>query len=226
HYQLRDTVHHVAVFLPWHRWFLEMHVAELKKCGYTGSMPYWDWTRDSGTIENFINSEMFHPTKGFGSLGFTEACVEDGPYAGMQVNFPEPHCLKRGLDLATVAPQLWTKSGIQQIMDNPDFLGFWNQTERIPHDNIHIAVGGDLLEQYSPNDPLFYLHHAQIDRIWALWQGRNKARIQDYSGNTVQNVTTNTALLSDMMTMIDLAENRTVESVMDTQANGLCYTYE
>lgn len=22
----------------------------------------------------------------------------------------------------------------------------------------------------SPGDPLFYLHHAQIDRVWWLWQ--------------------------------------------------------
>ncbi|CAE6441997.1 unnamed protein product [Rhizoctonia solani] len=226
HYELRDIVHHVAVFLPWHRWFLEMHVVELEKCGYTGAMPYWDWTRDSGTAANFLNSEMFHPTKGFGSLGITEACVEDGPYAGMQINIPEPHCLKRGFDPIFTEPKLWTKREISKIMENPDFLNFWNQTERIPHDKVHDAVGGDLREHYSPNDPLFYLHHAQIDRMWAQWQGRNKTRIQDYAGNTIKNSTTNTALLNDMMPMLDLAESRTVESVMDTQANGLCYTYE
>ncbi|KAH7323407.1 hypothetical protein B0J17DRAFT_683341 [Rhizoctonia solani] len=210
HYELRDIVHHVACFLPWHRWFLEMHIEELRKCGYTDPMPYWDWTRDSG----------------FGSLGATEACVEDGPYAGMQINFPKPHCLKRGFDLATAVPKEWSKSEISKIMKNTDFLNFWNQTERIPHDKVHDAVGGDLKEHYSPNEPLFYLHHAQIDRMWALWQGRNETRIYDYAGNTVQNITTNTALLGDMMTMMDLAENRTVEGFMDTQANGLCYTYE
>ncbi|KAG8727093.1 hypothetical protein FRC11_013944 [Ceratobasidium sp. 423] len=226
HYELRDIVHHVASFLPSHRWFLEMHVEELRKCGYTDPMPYWDWTLDSGTPKNFLGSEMFDPKKGFGSVGVAEDCVEDGPYAGMKVNIPEPHCLKRGYDLTTVDPGLWTKPVINKIMENPDFLNFWNQTERIPHDKVHDAVGGDVREHYSPNDPLFYLHHAQIDRVWALWQGRNKTRLSDYAGNTIQNVTTNTALVSDMMTMLDLAENRTVESIMDTQANGLCYTYE
>ncbi|CAE6471904.1 unnamed protein product [Rhizoctonia solani] len=225
HYQLRDIVHHVASFLPWHRWFLEMHVEELRKCGYTDPMPYWDWTLDSGTPENFLTSQMFHPTKGFGSLGMIEACVEDGPYAGMQVGIPEPHCLKRAFD-PTMDIGLWSKPVINKIMEAPDFVNFWNQTEHFPHDKIHDVVGGDLKEHYSPNDPLFYLHHAQIDRMWALWQGRNKTRLSDYSGNTIQNVTTNTALTSDLMTMLDLAENRTVESIMDTQANGLCYTYE
>ncbi|CUA73230.1 Hemocyanin A-type, units Ode to Odg, partial [Enteroctopus dofleini] [Rhizoctonia solani] len=202
-----------------------MHVAELKKCGYTDPMPYWDWTLDSDSVQNFQSSEMFHPTKGFGSVGIIESCVKDGPYAGMKVNIPKTHCLKRGLDPLMDLTN-WSKSTISGIMANPDYLNFWNQTERMPHDKIHDAVGGDLLQHYSPNEPLFYLHHAQIDRVWAQWQGTNKTRIYDYSGNTVQNVTTNTALLSDKMPMLDLAESRTVESIMDTQANGLCYTYD
>lgn len=28
----------------------------------------------------------------------------------------------------------------------------------------------------SPGDPAFYFHHAQIDRVWMLWQGRDLAR--------------------------------------------------
>ncbi|CAE6451562.1 unnamed protein product [Rhizoctonia solani] len=226
HYELRDIVHRVAAFLPWHRWFLELHIEELTKCGYTDPMPFWDWTRDSGTAAKFLSSEMFHPKKGFGSLGLVEACVEDGPYANLQVNIPAPHCLTRGFDPKTIEPKQWTKAEIRKIMDNSDYVNFWNQTERIPHDKIHNAVGGDLKEHYSPNDPLFYLHHAQIDRMWTLWQGRNKTRLYDYAGNTVQNTTTNTALLNDMMPMLDLAESRNVEGFMDTQANGLCYTYE
>lgn len=27
----------------------------------------------------------------------------------------------------------------------------------------------------SPNDPIFWVHHAEIDRLWWLWQGRHKA---------------------------------------------------
>jgi hypothetical protein len=23
---------------------------------------------------------------------------------------------------------------------------------------------------FSPNDPLFWLHHANVDRLWAIWQ--------------------------------------------------------
>ena len=28
----------------------------------------------------------------------------------------------------------------------------------------------------SPADPAFYFHHAQVDRVWTLWQGRDLER--------------------------------------------------
>ncbi|WP_261765765.1 MULTISPECIES: tyrosinase family protein [Pseudoalteromonas] len=35
-------------------------------------------------------------------------------------------------------------------------------------------VGGDMGNpMISPNDPIFWMHHAQIDRIWSEWQKRN-----------------------------------------------------
>lgn len=38
----------------------------------------------------------------------------------------------------------------------------------------------------SPGDPLFYLHHTWLDKIWADWQARDKAkRILDISGTNV-----------------------------------------
>ena len=36
----------------------------------------------------------------------------------------------------------------------------------------------------SPGDPIFFLHHAQIDRLWTLWQKRDlKTRQYAISGN-------------------------------------------
>ena len=37
------------------------------------------------------------------------------------------------------------------------------------HNGIHGWVGGDMVRMSSPNDPIFFMHHAQIDRIWAIW---------------------------------------------------------
>jgi tyrosinase len=39
------------------------------------------------------------------------------------------------------------------------------------HAGGHRAVGGDMANAWSsPSDPIFFLHHANLDRIWATWQ--------------------------------------------------------
>jgi Mg-chelatase subunit ChlD len=38
------------------------------------------------------------------------------------------------------------------------------------HNRIHMWVGGDMGPGTSPNDPVFFLHHCNVDRLWALWQ--------------------------------------------------------
>jgi hypothetical protein len=43
------------------------------------------------------------------------------------------------------------------------------------HNRIHIWVGGDMGPGTSPNDPVFFLHHCNVDRIWALWQTAHPA---------------------------------------------------
>lgn len=58
------------------------------------------------------------------------------------------------------------------------------------HNLVHVTVGGTFSRPQtdpqsparagtmsiitdSPNDPVFFLHHAQIDRLWALWQAHH-----------------------------------------------------
>ena len=37
------------------------------------------------------------------------------------------------------------------------------------HNRMHVWVGGDMITATSPNDPVFFLHHANVDRIWSAW---------------------------------------------------------
>ncbi|SFQ16705.1 tyrosinase [Nitrosomonas cryotolerans] len=68
---------------------------------------------------------------------------------------------------------------------SPFTLGFRNRLEgwvtqradsrvRTPgtqlHNRIHVWVGGNMLLMTSPDDPVFFLHHAFIDKVWADWQ--------------------------------------------------------
>jgi tyrosinase len=38
------------------------------------------------------------------------------------------------------------------------------------HNRVHVWVGGSMLPMSSPNDPVFFLNHCNVDRIWASWQ--------------------------------------------------------
>ena len=95
----------------------------------------------------------------------------------------------------------------------------------------------------SPNEPLFFLHHANVDRAWAKvccirfgfgmrpllthsqWQGRNETRLADYTGFNDQNKVI-PATLADTMPTMQLSEAEpVVQDYMDIQSGPLCYTY-
>lgn len=42
--------------------------------------------------------------------------------------------------------------------------------ELVLHNPVHAMIGGQMATGTSPNDPVFFLHHANVDRLWALWQ--------------------------------------------------------
>jgi hypothetical protein len=51
----------------------------------------------------------------------------------------------------------------------------WLPTVDAPHlhNRTHVWVGGTMSDGRSPNDPVFFLHHCNIDRQWARWQFRH-----------------------------------------------------
>jgi hypothetical protein len=55
----------------------------------------------------------------------------------------------------------------------------------VVHNAIHYLVGGrqkfalSSLE-YSAYDPLFYVHHTMVDKIWVVWQELQKRRHKPY----------------------------------------------
>jgi tyrosinase len=53
--------------------------------------------------------------------------------------------------------------------------GFIPRTPTQPahlHNQVHLWVGGDMAPASSPNDPVFFLHHCNVDRIWEGWMNR------------------------------------------------------
>lgn len=42
------------------------------------------------------------------------------------------------------------------------------------HNRVHLWIGGNMLPMTSPDDPVLFLHHCFIDKIWADWQAQKR----------------------------------------------------
>jgi peroxiredoxin/N-acetylneuraminic acid mutarotase len=59
-------------------------------------------------------------------------------------------------------------------------LGFCPRMDQNPHFFTHIAIGGDMADFATVGgDPLFYLHHCNLDRLWESWNRLGNANPTD-----------------------------------------------
>ena len=136
------------------------------------------------------------------------------------------------------------------ILRKPTYKEFVKSVEIYLHGSIHQSVNGDFKAMTAANgnvahstfllaeahdfknrplilytDPLFYVHHAQLDRLWWRWQQENpRVRLNEYEGKHMFNSTGN-ATIGDILLFGGFAENIPVSKVMDTQGGILCYKY-
>lgn len=269
HAHIGYRTHNSASFLPWHRYFLHLYEQTLRtRCAYQGRIPYWDWTRDADARvdADLSASTVFNASTGFGGDGARDGeitagqhgrCVVDGPFAGLQVLWYDvkyqPHCLSRGFRTdagGTTGPiridgSALRSSEIDKILALDDYAAFVSALEQQVHDVIPFGVGGDFETFSAPFEPLFWLHHAQLDRLWTIWQDRAPdTRKTEYVGHRFRHSFL-TASLQDTLeygllrTGLDLDDGEvTVQQVMDieggcslgglygTRKDGLlCYSY-
>jgi hypothetical protein len=81
---------------------------------------------------------------------------------------------------------LATKSQVSTMMNAADFengaAGLrWRIEVQDPfHNYVHRWISGHMETGASPNEPLFFLHHCNIDRLWAMWQMDGHAGVAGY----------------------------------------------
>ncbi|KAK0641977.1 hypothetical protein B0T16DRAFT_431564 [Cercophora newfieldiana] len=170
HVSLTEIVHYAGQFLPWHRLFVWAHEQALEKeCGYKGGQPYWDEPLDAGF---FSTSVVLDPVTGFGGNGVgASRCIADGPFANY-TNALGPsyavndHCIERTImDFVSWATHAQYRD---RCLAKTSWLDFWTCVEASPHNGGHGGVGSQMSNPISsPGDPLFFLHHAWLDQIWA-----------------------------------------------------------
>lgn len=143
HYQ-----HGSQRFLPWHRVYLLQLEQALQTVHPDVTIPYWNWTDDSEqSIPMWLAS--FKPT-----------VPMPAPTAAITVT----RAANTSAGLATLA------SNIPAILDVGDFPTFTSSLEAV-HGGVHVWVGGSMSQvPTAPADPIFWMHHANIDRLWWQWQ--------------------------------------------------------
>lgn len=61
----------------------------------------------------------------------------------------------------------------------PDKFG---ELESVPHNQVHDGIGGWMgTVEGSARDPIFWLHHSNIDRLWSSWLSRDNRNPDDTS---------------------------------------------
>jgi tyrosinase len=189
-------------FLPWHRLMLlllELHLQRVLGADEVG-VPYWDWAADGDLAPPLQTRTELWAGSGIGGSG---APVADGPFrAGawrVEIESGPTGRLRatsRPLrrDLAADVATLPTSAHVRQALNQTRYdAAPWDRsTQRFRnriegwhpgsgprmHNRVHVWVGGDMAPATSPNDPVFYLHHANVDRLWEAWmlrQGRSYA---------------------------------------------------
>ncbi|TDZ36775.1 Tyrosinase ustQ [Colletotrichum spinosum] len=240
-----------------HRWFLYLFDTSLRRtCGYSGPTPYWDWSRDHADL---AGSPVFEesPEYGLGGTGNCEAdcIVTTGAFANFELAWPIPHQLRRNMTLITgwfdheqpqnrtLGPEFVRKS-IER--HTGDYFSFQHAME-LMHNHVHNFVGGDLAGDcpkalpeedcrdlavsFTPNDPIFWLHHAQLDRLWNKWQRHHPSNFDAFSGVPLHPHKMNESSY-DFDANADHKMPFDVQSVpvaprkvFDTEAWPLCYRY-
>ncbi|KAI8869987.1 Di-copper centre-containing protein, partial [Ramicandelaber brevisporus] len=186
HVWFAGQIHGYASFFPFHRQMLRDWEQTLQRVSGDPSVfqPYWDWTQDSQnpSASRVLSTSLFGGNSNGGcanipNLGGQWPVFWDGNYQVRQ------RCLQRNFDNNAMRAYS-SKSAIQTIMRSTNsFEQFAPAIEGSPHGMIHVSIGGDMNTMASPNDPIFWLHHAFIDKMWADWIDQNPgARQWSYGG--------------------------------------------
>lgn len=151
--------HGGPAFFPWHREYLRRFEDELQAIDSSVDLPYWDWTVEnlnSAGTESLIWRDDFAGGPGDPGNGFRIS----GPFSG-----PEWNLTRRAFDIFQ-APG--GGGNIATRMASNNYTTF--RAIEGPHGGAHVWVGGNVGNaSIAPMDPVFWLIHANVDRLWAEW---------------------------------------------------------
>lgn len=196
-----NAAHRGPIFLPWHRAALwELETLLIQADPSIAGLPYWRWEVEGALNAGRPQNSRFWTADYVGTDGDSAQGnrVLNGPFKDWQATIydngsrsyttrstaglvrrlgRDPSGSPNLPDQAQVTDALsYTKYDVSPYQyDTNGFRGRiegWAGGPRM-HNLVHRWVGGDMLSGTSPNDPVFWLHHCNVDRLWWSWQTRS-----------------------------------------------------
>lgn len=197
HQQNNHIASKMQLFLPWHRACLYNLEMAMRDRVPDVTLPWWDWTLRSPRqtpIPQIFDAPL---------IGTAANPLHD---FRIQLSVPTP------IDRDTIRQPggedgLPAEADIDSVVSETDWDSFTSALEDV-HDKVHMWVGGDMGRlSFAAYDPIFWSHHAMIDRLWWLWQVKNG----------------NSNISPDLLDQVLAPFNMTVRDVLNV--NDLGYDY-
>ncbi len=183
-----DEAHGMDAFLPWHRAYLLDLERELQVIDPAVALPYWRFDEPAPKLfsADFIGapaappSELGGPVPKLSPANPLRSWTIDGVqgierhpmYADPRTS---PASYSPGVTVSTdrkILKAAARRSLAYAYEDVPPFRrGFRDRVEGDPHGAAHVSFSGFIQSPgTAAGDPLFFLLHCNVDRIWAKWQ--------------------------------------------------------
>jgi tyrosinase len=161
-------------FLPWHRAYVAMYERVIRNLTKNPdfAMPFWDWTANPFMPEVFLSKKT---PDGKPNWLYVD---EDRQRRTWPADRPMPSSIVGPKVLAKILKDtpfeiFGTSRPDGQDNLDPSWIvgggGVQGTLEALPHNQVHNNIGGWMPTPASPRDPIFFMHHCNIDRIWAVW---------------------------------------------------------
>lgn len=150
---------HGNMFWSWHRMYLYWfeRIIRHQSGMYDWSLPYWDYDWEApNPVSTATQRRIPAPFRA------TASQLYDGT---------RNSGLNGGGSLATGTTA--TATGLSST----SYMTAQGSINGTPHGAVHVAVGGNMGSFPTAGlDPLFWLHHCEIDRLWNLWLAKGGGR--------------------------------------------------
>jgi tyrosinase len=157
--------HGDAGFLSWHRAYLLDLERELQVVDPRVALPYWRFDKAAAQLFTVDFMGATHPS------GFVQ--FRPGHPLASWVTDGTPGILRTPQFNVRSAPP-WPISEARTLGLGTTFAAF-RSMEGNPHGSAHVSFRGFLFSPgTAPRDPLFFMLHCNVDRLWAKWQVTNQ----------------------------------------------------